>query len=123
MKEETKKKLDEYWQGIKRDEYGQRYIEEGGPKKVIKRRVYLDRYPPNSKKELKSTSVIWFRELSDRFHLVRISSRLTQQELAKKIGSTQAFISAIECGRANPSVEFIDKLAKQLNLKITLKLD
>lgn len=45
----------------------------------------------------------------------RIEKGLTQQELAKRIGTKQSVISRLESGRANPSVNFLKKLAQALN--------
>ena len=51
----------------------------------------------------------------------RIEKRLTQKELAKKIGTKQSVISRLESGRANPSVAFLKKLAQALNSRLEIK--
>ncbi len=48
---------------------------------------------------------------------------LTQEELAKKIGTKQASIARLESGRANPTIGFLEKLAKALDSKLTVKLE
>ena len=51
----------------------------------------------------------------------RIEKRLTQEELAKKIGTKQSVISRLESGRANPSVAFLKKLAQALNSHLEIR--
>ena len=51
----------------------------------------------------------------------RIEKGLTQQQLAKKIGTKQSVISRLESGRANPSVAFLKKLATALNSNLEIK--
>ncbi|MBI4990975.1 helix-turn-helix transcriptional regulator [Candidatus Gottesmanbacteria bacterium] len=51
----------------------------------------------------------------------RIQKRVTQKELAKKIGTKQSVISRLESGRANPSVGFLKKLAAALNTRLEIR--
>ena len=51
----------------------------------------------------------------------RNESGLTQKELAKRTGITQADISRLEKGNANPSLKTLNRLAKGMGMK--LKLD
>ncbi|MBI2009785.1 MAG: helix-turn-helix transcriptional regulator [Candidatus Chisholmbacteria bacterium] len=53
----------------------------------------------------------------------RIKKGLTQAKLAKKIGTKQSVISRLETGHANPSLNFLRKLASALDttLKIQFK--
>ena len=51
----------------------------------------------------------------------RIEKRLTQKELAQKIGTKQSVISRLESGRANPSVAFLKKLAQALNSHLEIR--
>ncbi len=51
----------------------------------------------------------------------RIEKRLTQKELAQKIGTKQSVISRLESGRANPSVAFLKKLAEALNSHLEIR--
>ena len=52
----------------------------------------------------------------------RIKQNLTQKELAEKMGTKQANISKLENGNANPSLEFLKKLANALGKKLEIKL-
>ncbi|MBI2337720.1 helix-turn-helix transcriptional regulator [Candidatus Daviesbacteria bacterium] len=51
----------------------------------------------------------------------RIEKRLTQKELAQKIGTKQSVISRLESGRANPSIAFLKKLAQALNSHLEIR--
>jgi ribosome-binding protein aMBF1 (putative translation factor) len=53
--------------------------------------------------------------------LIRARSKrgLTQEKLAKKIGTKQSAIARFETGRANPTFAFVRKLSDALDLKIT----
>lgn len=46
---------------------------------------------------------------------------MTQDILAKKVGTKQSVISRLESGRANPSVAFLKKLAQALNSHLEIK--
>lgn len=52
----------------------------------------------------------------------RIKQNLTQKELAEKMGTKQANISKIENGNANPSLDFLKRLAEALGKKLEIKL-
>ena len=51
----------------------------------------------------------------------RSNNGISQEELAKKIGTKQSVISRLESGRANPSVAFLKKLASALNSHLQIK--
>lgn len=51
----------------------------------------------------------------------RIKKGVTQEELAKKIGTKQSVISRLESGMANPSMAFLKKLADGLNSNLEIK--
>lgn len=50
----------------------------------------------------------------------RIEKGLTQRELARRISTTQSVISRLESGRANPSVNFLKKMAQALNTHLEI---
>lgn len=52
----------------------------------------------------------------------RLAMGITQIELAKKMGTKQAVISRFESGVANPTYEFLVKLATSLDRKLTINL-
>lgn len=51
----------------------------------------------------------------------RMRKGVTQEDLAKRIGTKQSVISRLESGRANPSVAFLKKLAQALNSHLEIR--
>ena len=45
---------------------------------------------------------------------------LTQQKLAEKLGTKQSAIARFEAGNANPTLSFLKKLSRALDLKLTV---
>ena len=45
---------------------------------------------------------------------------VTQQELAKAVGVSRPYIASIELGRANPTFEVVDRIARALGLELDL---
>ncbi len=64
----------------------------------------------------------FLRHLGEQIKTVRVNKRLTQSQLAKKLGVSQQIVSRIEKGRQNVSVltlkEVVDKLNARINLDI-----
>lgn len=52
----------------------------------------------------------------------RIKRKITQKELAKRMGTGQAVVSRLEGANASPSLSLIKRLASALNLKVELRL-
>ncbi len=50
----------------------------------------------------------------------RIKKQITQEDLAKRMGTGQAVISRLENANARPSLSLIQRLADALNLKVEL---
>ncbi len=65
-----------------------------------------------------------YDELEPEFKLVqmiiekRIKQGLTQEELAKKIGTKQSAISRLEGGTYNPTVSFLKNVAEALDTEL-----
>lgn len=53
----------------------------------------------------------------------RLETGLTQTALAKKIGTKQSAISRLESGSYNPSITFLEKVAKALNLNLIVSMN
>ena len=49
---------------------------------------------------------------------LRNTYNLSQTQLAKKIGTTQAVISRIENGTVNIGIDFLEKIARAFNKKV-----
>jgi transcriptional regulator with XRE-family HTH domain len=58
------------------------------------------------------------RVLAENLRLLRVKQRLSQNVLADEAGVTQALVSAIERGKANPTVESLERLAVVLEVRI-----
>jgi len=52
----------------------------------------------------------------------RLEQNLTQNDLAQLIGTRQSNISRLENGNANPSLDFLEKIASALGKKIEIHL-
>ena len=52
----------------------------------------------------------------------RLEKGLSQKELAEKMGTKQSAISRLESGKYNPSIQFLEKLAKALQLRLDISL-
>lgn len=50
----------------------------------------------------------------------RVKKGVTQEKLAKKIGTKQSVISRLESGRANPSIAFLKRLAGALDSSVEI---
>ncbi|MBI2329914.1 helix-turn-helix transcriptional regulator [Candidatus Daviesbacteria bacterium] len=51
----------------------------------------------------------------------RVKKKISQEDLAKRMGTGQAVISRLENANASPSLSLIKRLANALNLKVELK--
>jgi DNA-binding XRE family transcriptional regulator len=66
-----------------------------------------------------------YHKLDDEFALLemilnlRLEAKLTQDELAKKVGMKQSAIARLESGKASPSFKTLNKIAKALDKKIS----
>lgn len=50
----------------------------------------------------------------------RLSKKMSQKQLAQKMGTRQSAISRIESGDANPSLKSLKKIATALNAKLVI---
>lgn len=60
--------------------------------------------------------------LISKFIEARLKRNITQNQLARKIKTKQSDIARFESGKSNPSINFIEKMASALNLKINYQL-
>lgn len=63
-----------------------------------------------------------YQIISDMVRL-RNKKKITQKELAKKIGTTQSALSRFEMGDVNPSLDFLKKVAMALGSKLVVRLE
>jgi len=52
----------------------------------------------------------------------RIESKMSQKDLAKKLGTKQSAISRLESGTYNPTLSFLKKLSTALGSKLEVKI-
>lgn len=52
----------------------------------------------------------------------RLEKGLTQKQLAEKIGTKQSAIARLEGGTTNPSIAFLEKVARALGSKLQVSL-
>ncbi len=50
----------------------------------------------------------------------RLEQKVSQKELAERIGTRQSNISRLESGNYNPSLEFLEKVAEALGKKLEI---
>ncbi len=62
-------------------------------------------------------------DLADEVLRLRIEKGWSQAELAEHADTKQANISRIESGLSNPSLRFLEKLAKALDTTLTIRLE
>jgi ribosome-binding protein aMBF1 (putative translation factor) len=69
-----------------------------------------------------------YRKLDAEFALAktiiekRLAKGFTQAALAHKIGTKQSSIARLESGNYNPSMAFLEKIAKALDTKVVISL-
>ena len=73
-------------------------------------------YQDTSKSDVYAAAKTLFGENVKR---VRKQSGMSQEALALKIDADQAYISRIEAGQLNPTIESIAEIAQALNVKIS----
>lgn len=67
-----------------------------------------------------------FDKLAPRYAVIseliaaRIKHKMTQADVAKKVGTKQSSIARLESGNINPSLEFLQKVAKTMGLSVHL---
>ncbi len=57
-------------------------------------------------------------EIAERLKSFRLANRMTLKQLAQKAGCTDAYLSQLERGRANPSIMILKKIASALKVKV-----
>ncbi|MEX0621674.1 MAG: helix-turn-helix transcriptional regulator [Candidatus Woykebacteria bacterium] len=51
----------------------------------------------------------------------RLNKGVTQEQLAKKIGTKQSAIARLESGNANPSLEFLEKVTNAVDSELIIQ--
>lgn len=74
---------------------------------------------PKVKKEYDKLEVRY--ALIDRVIGERIKRKMTQAQLAKKVGTKQSAIARLESGNVNPTLNFMEKIAQALGSKLNIE--
>ncbi|MDP3917771.1 MAG: helix-turn-helix transcriptional regulator [Candidatus Woesebacteria bacterium] len=61
--------------------------------------------------------------LADSLIRIRLSKKVSQRSLAKKLKTSQAAVSKVETMSGNPSFSFLNRIAEALNSKLILKFE
>lgn len=77
---------------------------------------YEDNFIPDKIKNLRENTA---REMKD----IRKEQKITQNELAEKIGTKKSNISRFESGKYNPTLDFMVKMADGLGKEIKIIID
>lgn len=59
-------------------------------------------------------------ELINKLIEARIKKKMTQKDIANRMGTKQSALARLESGNSNPTIKFIQKLATALGTDITL---
>ncbi|MDO8570393.1 MAG: helix-turn-helix transcriptional regulator [Candidatus Daviesbacteria bacterium] len=52
----------------------------------------------------------------------RIKNKMTQLDVANKVGTKQSAIARLESGSVNPSLEFLQRISQVMGYKLTIHL-
>ena len=58
------------------------------------------------------------KEIAEKLKAFRLANRMTLKQLANEAGCTDAYLSQLERGRANPSIMILKKIASVLQVKV-----
>lgn len=61
-------------------------------------------------------------DLAETAYRARTTAGLTQAQLARKMGTTQSAIAAVESGARTPTVELLDRLARACGQRLTITI-
>ncbi len=96
----------------------------------MKKKIYLESYSRVKKQAFRKKGFKKaYDELEPEFALIemiiakRIEKGMTQSQLAKKMGTKQSAISRLEGGEYNPSLDFLKKLSKALDVKMKISFN
>jgi ribosome-binding protein aMBF1 (putative translation factor) len=62
-------------------------------------------------------------DLAETVYRAREDAGLTQTELARRMGTTQSAIAAIEAGSRTPTVDLLERLARACGRRLTISID
>lgn len=60
------------------------------------------------------------RQLARRIRSLRVARKLTQEALARRTATTQSAIARLESGEVTPTLEFLQKIAAAMGLRVSI---
>ena len=86
--------------------------------KAYEKKLLQDRSFAKVAEELESEYI-----LADSLIIARKKKKLTQKQLAEKIGTKQPVISRLETAGSRPSLSLLKRIALALNMQLTVKFE
>lgn len=83
-------------------------------------RQVMEKFLSNSKNKEAFESLDVEFKIYNALVQARIEKKLTQKQLAKKLGIAQSALARFESGRTNPTLSFLQKVTSGLGLKLTI---
>jgi DNA-binding XRE family transcriptional regulator len=87
---------------------------------MITHKQYLKEFLKDPKNKAAYDSLEVEFAIHDALIRERIYKKLTQKQLAKKLGIAQSALARLESGRSNPTLSFLQKVTAGLGLKLTV---
>ncbi len=84
---------------------------------------YQKRLLKNKAVKAESDKIEYQYQLAKNLINLRLQQKLSQQDLAVKIGSKQPVISRLETGTQKPSLALLERLATALNHSLTITIN
>lgn len=85
--------------------------------KTLKKELLKDKQVAQEYKRLKP-----HYQLISQLIEARIKKGLTQEELAKKIGTKQSAIARVESGNVNPTIAFLEKITQAIGSRLIIQV-
>ena len=98
-------------------------VSSGGPKKVYNRRRIRNLLARRAKYAYEPVQADWFQEIVGELKLARLRLGMSQITLANSLRTSQSEVSDFETGKTNPTVEFLERVARTLGVKIKILVE
>ena len=82
----------------------------------------LNRRGIKIRKETKHATSVVYKDLAEQIKKIRLSFGYTQKDIAKQLGVVQQYVSKVESGKENVSIDKLTKIASIYNRKLNIKL-
>lgn len=93
-------------------------VTSGGPKKAYRKRFIRRILPQKGKYRYEQLDIDWLKLIAVEARMARYRLHLSQRTLAHELRTGQSEISKFENNKNNPTVEFIERLLRELKLRL-----